>query len=83
MTPARSRPPEEWQHHLEDEADAAFLYRALAATEADPSRATIFRQLADVEDRHVVMWQQLMADGGYQGKIPGAAPARYPIHSGG
>lgn len=70
MTTAPQRPPEEWAHHLEDEADAAFLYCALAAKEPDPSRAEIFRQLADVENRHVVMWQQLMAENGFEAPTP-------------
>jgi hypothetical protein len=32
-------PPHDWLHHLEDEADAAFLYRELAQAERDPGRA--------------------------------------------
>jgi VIT1/CCC1 family predicted Fe2+/Mn2+ transporter len=70
MTPPPQRPPEEWAHHLEDEADAAFLYRALAAKEPDPVRADIFAKLADVENRHVIMWQQLMADKGFVAPTP-------------
>ena len=38
-------PPHEWLHHLEDEADAAFLYRELARAERDPGRADIYREL--------------------------------------
>jgi len=71
MSPSQSRPPAEWIEHLADEADAAFLYRELAAGERDPSRAEIYRQLADVEDRHVKMWQGLMAKEGYQAAAPG------------
>ena len=51
-----------WRHHLEDEADAAYLYRVLAAVEPDPERREIYRRLADVEDRHTALWQQVFAD---------------------
>jgi VIT1/CCC1 family predicted Fe2+/Mn2+ transporter len=57
--------PADWLHHLEDEADAAFLYRALTALEPDARRAEIYRQLAAVEDRHVALWKKLLADHGH------------------
>jgi DNA-directed RNA polymerase specialized sigma subunit len=38
---------------VEDEADAAFLYRVLAEAEPDPDRKKVFAALAAVEDRHV------------------------------
>ena len=66
--------PHEWLHHLEDEADAAFLYRELAQAERDPARANIYRQLAGVEDRHVEMWRKLLADNGHVVGVP--APSR-------
>ncbi len=52
---------DEFEHHLGDEADAAFLYRALASTEPDERRRDIYRRLADVEDRHVAIWADLLA----------------------
>src|ERR671914_351322 len=67
-------PPHEWLHHLEDEADAAFLYRELARAERDPKRADIYRQLAGVEDRHVEMWRKLLADNGHVVGVP--SPSR-------
>src|SRR5918995_1925104 len=67
-------PPHEWLHHLEDEADAAFLYRELARAERDPARADIYRKLAAVEDRHVEMWRKLLADNGHQVGVP--SPSR-------
>ena len=67
-------PPTEWIHHLADEADAAFLYRVLAAAEPDENRAGIYRQLAEVEDRHVKMWQRLLAENGHEVTAP--APSR-------
>ncbi len=67
-------PPAEWLHHLEDEADAAFLYRELARAEPDAGRAKLFLKLADVEDRHVGMWRKLLAENGHA--VPTPAPSR-------
>jgi len=67
-------PPHEWLHHLEDEADAAFLYRELAQAERDPGRADIYRKLAGVEDRHVEMWRKLLAEHGHAVGVP--SPSR-------
>ncbi len=49
-----------FRHHWQDEADAAFLYRALAEVETDSRRRDVFLRLADVEDRHVVVWADLL-----------------------
>src|SRR5690349_12817508 len=54
--------PHEWLHHLEDEADAAYLYRILADAESDPVRKKVFAGLAAVEDRHVQIWQRLLIE---------------------
>src|SRR4051794_4513250 len=67
-------PPHEWLHHLEDEADAAYLYRELARAEQDAGRAGIYQQLAEVEDRHVEMWRKLLAENGHPVGVP--APSR-------
>ncbi len=66
--------PHEWLHHLADEADAAFLYRKLAALEHNVSRADLYRKLAGVEDRHVAMWQTLIRQEGHD--APPVAPSR-------
>jgi vacuolar iron transporter family protein len=66
--------PHEWLHHLTDEADAAFLYRELAALEHNPSRAELYRKLARVEDRHVEMWQELIRQEGHE--PPSIAPSK-------
>jgi VIT1/CCC1 family predicted Fe2+/Mn2+ transporter len=55
---------EAFRHHWQDEADAAFLYRALASVERDPHRRSVFERLADVEDRHVTVWADLLAQHG-------------------
>ena len=64
--------PAEWLHHLEDEADAAYLYRILADLEPEARRGQIYRQLAGVEDRHVALWRKLLTDQGH------AIPAHRP-----
>jgi vacuolar iron transporter family protein len=54
-----------FEHHWQDEADAAYLYRLLAAAEPDPKKRDIYSRLADVEDRHVVVWADLLAKHGH------------------
>ena len=67
-----------WRHHLADEADAAFLYRELAKAEPDQSRAAIYVQLAEVEDRHVEQWQRLLGEHGHSAPRPSpSARARF------
>jgi len=56
-----------FEHHWQDEADAAYLYRILAAAEPDQKKKDIYSRLAEVEDRHVVVWSELL-------KIHGHAP---------
>src|SRR5437764_1680621 len=54
-----------FEHHWQDEADAAYLYRILAAAEPDPKKKDIYSRLADVEDRHVVVWSDLLVKHGH------------------
>jgi VIT1/CCC1 family predicted Fe2+/Mn2+ transporter len=54
-----------FEHHWQDEADAAYLYRLLAAAEPDPKKRDVYARLADVEDRHVVVWSELLAQHGH------------------
>src|SRR5256885_5350142 len=53
-----------FEHHWQDEADAAYLNRILAAAEVDPTKRDIYSRLADVEDRHVVVWSELLTQHG-------------------
>ena len=53
-----------FEHHWQDEADAAYLYRVLANAEPDPHKQDLYRRLADVEERHVEIWAKLMAEHG-------------------
>jgi VIT1/CCC1 family predicted Fe2+/Mn2+ transporter len=57
-----------FEHHWQDEADAAFLYRILSDAEPDPKKKDIYARLADVEDRHVVVWGDLMSKHGHPPK---------------
>jgi VIT1/CCC1 family predicted Fe2+/Mn2+ transporter len=55
----------EWLHHWQDEADAAYLYLALAGQESDPAKKDVYIKLAGVEERHVQMWEKLLAEHGH------------------
>jgi vacuolar iron transporter family protein len=55
-----------FEHHWQDEADAAYLYRLLADAEPDAAKSDIYRRLADVEDRHVTVWGELLEKHGHQ-----------------
>ena len=59
-----------WLHHLADEADAAYLYAELSKAERDPKKAHLYAQLSKVEERHVEMWQQLLAEHGHEADSP-------------
>ena len=54
-----------FEHHWQDEADAAYLYRLLSAAEPDPKKKDVYARLADVEDRHVVVWADLLSQHGH------------------
>ncbi len=53
-----------FEHHWQDEADAAFLYRVLAGSEKEEEKRSLYLRLADVEDRHVQIWATLLASHG-------------------
>lgn len=55
-----------WLHHLHDEADAAYLYRTLAALEPRPKQKRLYEELAAVEDRHTALWRRLLAEHGME-----------------
>src|SRR3954471_16019592 len=71
---ASSTPPDldSFEHHWQDEADAAYLYRLLAAAEPDAKKSDIYRRLASGEDRHVEIWGNLIEQHG--GKRPTFRP---------
>src|SRR5579872_6095679 len=55
---------ESFHEHWQDEADAAYLYRALARAEPNDQKRGIYSRLAEVEDRHVAIWGKLLAEHG-------------------
>src|SRR3954464_12283891 len=65
MTTATTPDVHTFEHHWQDEADAAFLYRALASVEPDLKKRDVYTRLAAVEDRHVEIWAGLLTDLGH------------------
>src|SRR5258707_4294563 len=63
----------EWLHHWQDEADAAYLYLALAGQESDPHRKDVYIKLAGVEERQVQIWSKLLGEQGH--KVDHARPS--------
>jgi predicted membrane protein (TIGR00267 family) len=55
--------------HWQDESDAAYLYDLLASLEKDPRKQDIYRRLADVERRHVEIWERLLRENGRPPKV--------------
>ena len=51
-----------WKYHLQDEIDAAFLYRILAGLIHNEKRKKTYLQLASVEDKHVEAWRNLLLE---------------------
>jgi VIT1/CCC1 family predicted Fe2+/Mn2+ transporter len=49
-----------WKHHLQDEIDASFLYGVFASLEPDAKRKEILSELAEVENQHVIRWQEML-----------------------
>ena len=49
-----------WHSYLQDEVDAAYLYRTLADLITDEKRIQIYLQLAQVEDKHINAWTELL-----------------------
>jgi VIT1/CCC1 family predicted Fe2+/Mn2+ transporter len=50
--------------NLQDEIDGAAVYRSMAAAEADPHLATVYRRLAEVEERHAAVWEAQLGKAG-------------------
>jgi VIT1/CCC1 family predicted Fe2+/Mn2+ transporter len=54
-----------WLEHWQDEYDAAYLYLVLAGQERDQKRKEVYIKLAGVEERHVQLWEKLLAEHGH------------------
>jgi VIT1/CCC1 family predicted Fe2+/Mn2+ transporter len=61
---------ERYRANLQGEIDGAATYRAVAALEAQPERAEIFRRLAAVEESHADLWRQKLAEAGATAGTP-------------
>jgi VIT1/CCC1 family predicted Fe2+/Mn2+ transporter len=54
----------------QDEVDSAAQYRAMADAEPDPGVARIYRELADVEERHAAFWEARLRERGVEPEPP-------------
>lgn len=50
-----------WHHHLQDETDAAYLYRILGEEEKNENKKNIYLQLSDVEEKHKKVWLEMFS----------------------
>ena len=59
MSPAPLPAPDltRWRHNLQGEVDGAHIYRAMAANAGDPRLATVYRDMAEAEERHAALWR--------------------------
>src|SRR4051794_28450949 len=62
--PAKAPDLHAFEHHWQDEADAAFLYNVLAESEPDPEKKALYNKLSEMERRHLDIWAKLLADHG-------------------
>ncbi|MFC5995111.1 VIT1/CCC1 transporter family protein [Pseudonocardia hispaniensis] len=53
-----------YRRNHQDEIDGAALYRAMAEAEESPELAQVYRNLADVEERHARFWAERLARAG-------------------
>jgi vacuolar iron transporter family protein len=51
-----------WKFHLQDEIDAAYLYRNLAGLTENKKKHEIYVQLAGIEDKHTEVWEKLLGE---------------------
>jgi VIT1/CCC1 family predicted Fe2+/Mn2+ transporter len=56
--------PDLWLQNLIDEWDGAALYDGLSRLERDPARAESFRELAEGERKHAVIWERKLREAG-------------------
>ena len=60
----QKKPVGMWMKHLRDEIDAAYLYRILAGQIDDEKKKDIYLKLADVEDKHIAIWKEMIEKNG-------------------
>jgi VIT1/CCC1 family predicted Fe2+/Mn2+ transporter len=57
-TPPAPREIARFRNNLQGEVDGAALYRLFAEAEPHPDIATVYRRLAEAEDRHAALWRE-------------------------
>jgi VIT1/CCC1 family predicted Fe2+/Mn2+ transporter len=60
--------------NLQGEVDGAYLYRTLAALEAEPALAEVYSRLAESEERHALVWAEKLRGAGVP--APPGSPSR-------
>jgi len=63
---------ERYRQNFQDEIDSAAQYRAMAAVEKDEGVARVYRELADMEEKHAAFWEERIRKAG------APVPARKP-----
>ncbi len=58
MKTEKEKRAEQIREFIRDEREAAWLYRYLAKIEKDEQRAALFREMAEIEDRHATFWEE-------------------------
>src|SRR5215471_1976530 len=64
MSSARLPDLNRYRANWQEEIDSAARYRAMADAEREPGRAQVYRDLADMEERHAGFWEKRLSDAG-------------------
>ena len=64
MSSARLPDLKRYRANWQEEIDSAARYRAMADAEGEPGRAQVYRDLADMEERHAGFWEKRLSDAG-------------------
>ena len=65
-----------YRGYLQDEVDGVYIYRSLAAIEDDETLRGVYGQLADVEDKHLELWQEQLRKAGAEAEATPPSPTR-------
>jgi VIT1/CCC1 family predicted Fe2+/Mn2+ transporter len=60
-----------WRTNLQGEVDGIASYRAMAEAEETNALATVYRHLAEAEQRHATLWETKLRDAGAWTGMPG------------
>src|SRR5262249_38069065 len=63
------------EEHIQDETDAEYLYRTLAAIERDPAQRASFERLAQIEGAHRGRWIEHARQNGGGGALDAIGPS--------